>query len=344
MVCVRGSGSSPLTRGKRRGNGAGTRWLRAHPRSRGENPLRTELRVKYTGSSPLTRGKPPPGSPRPQLPGLIPAHAGKTQSKQMRSPGAAAHPRSRGENPLGGARQTIERGSSPLTRGKLGAGGGDRSTVGLIPAHAGKTVEGDTRSALTGAHPRSRGENTAEGAITAGANGSSPLTRGKRPSPANRTSDAGLIPAHAGKTRSPGSAAPAVTAHPRSRGENEDMPARVPSVAGSSPLTRGKRKPAARRGEPALAHPRSRGENLHLQPHPGASAGSSPLTRGKQRPSANNLTAGGLIPAHAGKTRGHCHTRTNKRAHPRSRGENPRGRSVGVDGEGSSPLTRGKPP
>ena len=111
-------GSSPLTRGKHRSGSKATRWQRlipahagktrsarrrphgprAHPRSRGENPLRTELRVKYTGSSPLTRGKRP--ARRGRLPGrrLIPAHAGKTRFRSFRSVPCPAHPRSRGEN------------------------------------------------------------------------------------------------------------------------------------------------------------------------------------------------------------------------------------------------------
>ena len=92
-------GSSPLTRGKHRlplaayracglipahagkttYDGDPTMTAQAHPRSRGENP---ELRVclrRVRGSSPLTRGKHARGSRAAADPGLIPAHAGKTE-------------------------------------------------------------------------------------------------------------------------------------------------------------------------------------------------------------------------------------------------------------------------
>ena len=52
----------------------------------------------------------------------------------------------------------------------------------------------------------------------------------------------------------------------------------------------------------------------------------------------------GLIPAHAGKTRGTVFSPTGNGAHPRSRGENDLIRVAGYLSVGSSPLTRGKPP
>ena len=71
-------------------------------------------------------------------------------------------------------------------------------------------------------------------------------------------------------------------------------------------------------------------------------AGSSPLTRGKLVTGYTDMGSGRLIPAHAGKT-----TRLTARppapsAHPRSRGENRTGSACVSDGQGSSPLTRGK--
>ena len=50
-------------------------------------------------------------------------------------------------------------GSSPLTRGKRTMTPIQPETVGLIPAHAGKTSGVFTRYTARGAHPRSRGEN-----------------------------------------------------------------------------------------------------------------------------------------------------------------------------------------
>ena len=132
-------GSSPLTRGKL-GLDRGLRNQRglipahagktvgaplvlgargAHPRSRGENPLKFVGTSKLTGSSPLTRGKQSVYKPGLARNGLIPAHAGKTRRTVRRSPVSRAHPRSRGENALVGYPGAWLTGSSPLTRGKL---------------------------------------------------------------------------------------------------------------------------------------------------------------------------------------------------------------------------------
>ena len=52
--------------------------MRAHPRSRGENLTPAGRLVIDGGSSPLTRGKPSVIIVNTFMPGLIPAHAGKT--------------------------------------------------------------------------------------------------------------------------------------------------------------------------------------------------------------------------------------------------------------------------
>ena len=193
-------------------------------------------------------------------------------------------------------------GSSPLTRGKLA-----RPLVGLlilrlIPAHAGKTARGRVGVNMTGAHPRSRGENTHNAQAGDLVCGSSPLTRGKRSESRRSRTRRGLIPAHAGKTRSRSVGRQGKRAHPRSRGENLIVTCARASAAGSSPLTRGKRSESSRRSAPrrlipahagktvvrcfrsfrSSAHPRSRGENRLPSRQTGSRPGSSPLTRGKQ--------------------------------------------------------------
>ena len=70
--------------------------------------------------------------------------------------------------------------------------------------------------------------------------------------------------------------------------------------------------------------------------------GSSPLTRGKPEAPASAGEAGGLIPAHAGKTPRASACRGRSRAHPRSRGENRYLVNRRLRRRGSSPLTRGK--
>ena len=136
----------------------------------------------------------------------------------------------------------------------------------------------------------------------------------------------------------------------------------VHGFAGSSPLTRGKQdagRPQFRNEgfipthagrtssfswllRRSADHPRSREENflgliaiLIIVSHP-------PLTRGKPQFGHDRRGLGGLIPAHAGKTKRRRSRRPEWPTHPRSRGENMSRKKQGSPVSGSSPLTRGK--
>ena len=157
---VRMLGSSPLTRGKLQAVWTGIQTTGlipahagktpemvrgqdrppAHPRSRGEYSRSMIPATSCGGSSPLTRGKRRRRSWPSRLPGLIPAHAGKTDPGNLPHPRVGAHPRSRGENGIEDATAKLRAGSSPLTRGKPVRTGHVRPSTGLIPAHAGKTL------------------------------------------------------------------------------------------------------------------------------------------------------------------------------------------------------------
>ena len=178
------------------------------------------LNTWHMGSSPLTRGKHLSAMFDRSAGGLIPAHAGKTSA--IRSPRSTqrAHPRSRGENEVAGSSPVGGAGSSPLTRGKHYRGCCRCVGAGLIPAHAGKTRTWGTRHLRSRAHPRSRGENLQRENCGRSHQGSSPLTRGKPDAMPARLRIAGLIPAHAGKTRCHARTPAHRWAHPRSRGEN----------------------------------------------------------------------------------------------------------------------------
>ena len=237
---------------------------------------------------------------------------------------------------------TVADGSSPLTRGKRAPLTGGSCRGRLIPAHAGKTTRHAPPDSHQQAHPRSRGENTDPLACADGPPGSSPLTRGKPCAPVGQALAPRLIPAHAGKTTKWAVPMNRNTAHPRSRGENNDHDRSSYLREGSSPLTRGKRRypglPESRRrlipahagktdgGAEGLecgeAHPRSRGENRLVEAVSPRFPGSSPLTRGKPVDGVPEVERCRLIPAHAGKTR-KCDARLSLTP-------------------GSSPLTRGK--
>ena len=217
---IRFEGSSPLTRGKpvARCSVSGGGWLipthagktdtaealvsdrPAHPHSRGENAPGIASPSWFQGSSPLARGKQCQHEIEGHQAGLIPTHVGKTNSCAGSTGRTWVHPRPRGENLWRAFRKGMAWGSSPLTRGKLCLAFWCFFLCGLIPAHAGKTLGRLPALAPASAHPRSRGENARAGALRHACAGSSPLTRGKRPSGCPETCLRGLIPAHAGKT------------------------------------------------------------------------------------------------------------------------------------------------
>ena len=191
-------GSSPLTRGGR-GKLLGSKLMmglipayagrtrvcgcsgglgRAHPRLRGADPRLEDASKANSGSSPLTRGgRVVPGKKTPQI-GLIPAYAGRTTGREDCGPWEEAHPRLRGADNRPDILDPENQGSSPLTRGGLGAIGYFVTALGLIPAYAGRTGAPSKSARVTRAHPRLRGADTAPARTIRGHCGSSPLTRG----------------------------------------------------------------------------------------------------------------------------------------------------------------------
>ncbi len=236
-------GSSPLTRGALAGvhhdcigpgiipahagstNGSPSTSSRHwdHPRSRGEHPDATDAESLVEGSSPLTRGAHALRAPIPDLPGIIPAHAGSTGHRSRRRPSSRDHPRSRGEHARGPDFGMGTSGSSPLTRGAPDVAVCQCCATGIIPAHAGST---GTRSRVPSSqwdHPRSRGEHLTPDFLPMQRTGSSPLTRG---APDDQVADhqfVGIIPAHAGSTYRSSEGLRRFGDHPRSRGEHPLM-------------------------------------------------------------------------------------------------------------------------
>ena len=273
-----------------------------------------------------------------------------------------AHPHSRWENSTNASMICPAIGSSPLTRGKRQKVHARNPGVGLIPAHAGKTLPlGATLPGRT-AHPRSCGENIDAWELPERHVGSSPLTRGKQSEGTGAFTHHGLIPAHAGKTSRPRSRLAVPRAHPRSHWENDVSTASSRQSSGLSPLTEGKllgcdrdcgqlRLTPAHAGKTARgrgrrrtqrAHPRTCGENMAMPRNVRSRTGSSPLTRGKHRDLRRIEREAGLIPTHAGKTFRRAGRCSSHRAHLRSRRENhlmPQPIDLSA---GSSPLTRGK--
>ena len=189
-------------------------------------------------------------------------------------------------------------------RGKLNSELVRRDSLGLIPAHAGKTSAISNSRYPKAAHPRACGENAVRAASALNVAGSSPRMRGKRHTLPIRECLVRLIPAHAGKTPRRAFHTTAAPAHPRACGENFLGHIEPSTVPGSSPRMRGKLRPdaamaARRRLIPAhagktirwmramwkkRAHPRACGENNGLGADKKREYGSSPRMRGKRTP------------------------------------------------------------
>ncbi len=260
-ICRPGEvGSSPLARGAlkrwqrldcvaglipaRAGSTTCGRWTIqttwAHPRSRGEHHEGTSPSGENTGSSPLARGAPIRARAASSRCGLIPARTGSTTATATPPTGTWAHPRSRGEHHRGlVVHAFLEQGSSPLARGAPNSSDLSASAFGLIPARAGSTIRGRSRTTRRRAHPRSRGEHVSWRTVSMRAPGSSPLARGALRSGDRLFRQWGLIPARAGSTQCPDQSCSRNGAHPRSRGEHATSLTVRASFSGSSPLARG---------------------------------------------------------------------------------------------------------
>ena len=75
--------------------------------------------------------------------------------------------------------------------------------MGLIPASAGQTINGDVDAGLGGAHPRECGADDERGYVQLSVPGSSPRVRGRRVERGVCHRGDGLIPASAGQTVTP---------------------------------------------------------------------------------------------------------------------------------------------
>ena len=191
-------GSSPLVRGPRRAGeralklhgiiparaGTTTRRTRRrssardHPRSCGDHFPYFRKAVDRLGSSPLVRG-PRLRRLEPHDPlGIIPARAGTTPSWCRPRRSTRDHPRSCGDHAFLLTALVFSRGSSPLVRGPLLGTANNEIVIGIIPARAGTTAPGSSRTRPAWDHPRSCGDHSRPVGRLSVASGSSPLVRG----------------------------------------------------------------------------------------------------------------------------------------------------------------------
>ena len=214
--------------------------------------------------------------------GIIPAHAGNTETTALASQPAEDHPRACGEHTLLLELAQTYTGSSPRMRGTRDYAREHCGVWGIIPAHAGNTHWHLLTCSLTRDHPRACGEHSASVIHAANSSGSSPRMRGTQGYVVLLWCAVGIIPAHAGNTLRIGAGWDADGDHPRACGEH--------SLAGEG--LHGK----------LVDHPRACGEHATMPKRILVVAGSSPRMRGTQTRLAKRIRIIGIIPAHAGNT------------------------------------------
>ena len=128
---------------------------------------------------------------------------------------------------------------------------------------------------------------------------------------------------------------------PRMRGKHTTV-VNIPQYARITPAHAGKTADAAATTKRHRDHPRACGENKKLPKQQVMLSGSPPRMRGKLLISAGTTGAGGITPAHAGKTFIRWGLRHTIRDHPRACGENWLSDLWGGIKNGSPPRMRGK--
>ena len=109
----------------------------------------------------------------------------------------------------------------------------------IIPAHAGLTQRSKTAHGLTRDHPRACGAHQIFGEGRTTVSGSSPRMRGSPKSCCKPYSGSGIIPAHAGLTRTKFNMVNERRDHPRACGAHSAVMAPAFIIPGSSPRMRG---------------------------------------------------------------------------------------------------------
>mgnify|MGYP000862786593 CR=1 FL=1 len=191
------------------------------------------------GSSPHTRGAQRHAGLVQVVGRIIPAYAGSTVVLNQITQVGGDHPRIRGEHPVCTTPTCAKPGSSPHTRGALGACSASILVRRIIPAYAGSTSSPLCMKCASPDHPRIRGEHSLLSHKFNPQIGSSPHTRGAQPPGASGGVDAGIIPAYAGSTSPKREKVGAGRDHPRIRGEHPRLSLPRGMCPGSSPHTRG---------------------------------------------------------------------------------------------------------
>ena len=173
--------------------------LRVTPAYTGEKHCACFRRTHSRGSPPRMRGKE-----------LLPGHY---------LPGSGDHPRACGEKHKRGPLDHDLLGSPPRMRGKVWWAVQQLRSLGITPAHAGKSSSCSWCSIWCEDHPRACGEKKQVATLLCATPGSPPRMRGKAQPGRENVQLRRITPAHAGKSAVRGRAEMVAEDHPRACGE-----------------------------------------------------------------------------------------------------------------------------
>ena len=151
---------------------------RDHPRACGAHSNRLPMILTIVGSSPRMRGSPQSSVKYNRARGIIPAHAGLTLFVVCGVSRKRDHPRACGAHLSYTSCNSVMVGSSPRMRGSLRTVQQAMTLSGIIPAHAGLTIQLSNRLHSVGDHPRACGAHLLDNLSIRWRRGSSPRMRG----------------------------------------------------------------------------------------------------------------------------------------------------------------------
>ena len=212
---------------------------RDHPRACGAHPSAGHGAISRWGSSPRMRGSRGARFFNFLDIGIIPAHAGLTSLRALQAILERDHPRACGAHSSSSTAAGLSLGSSPRMRGSPAQPEERHEGLRIIPAHAGLTDVQSKLAVRYRDHPRACGAHVRVTAVNKPTSGSSPHMRGSHTGYDGIVLHVGIIPAHAGLTRSWALLCIFDWDHPRACGAHIVFLSRLSTSAGSSPRMRG---------------------------------------------------------------------------------------------------------
>ena len=212
-----------------------------HPRRCGEHSMVSVTPGWVSGSSPQMRGARDGNGNRSASWRIIPADAGSTRSRCIRTACVPDHPRRCGEHSRSNCAMTANMGSSPQMRGARGIDVAGPLRDRIIPADAGSTFRPGSPVSCRPDHPRRCGEHRLGLPEISPRGGSSPQMRGAPRRAKSWFSPVRIIPADAGSTTTRRTGGRSSKDHPRRCGEHYTNPGTHWDECGSSPQMRGAR-------------------------------------------------------------------------------------------------------